>query len=44
MRVKPQRIVKDSVFFMWDVLIPTPEDRINAARYELIAKDLILIT
>lgn len=40
--VKPQRIIKGKGFFIWDILLPTPEDSIKAASWELITKDLII--
>lgn len=41
---KPQRIIKRSGFFIWDILLRTPEVFVKAASRDLITKDQILST
>lgn len=36
--VKPQRVIKGSGLFMWNVPLPTTEDCLEMARRELITK------
>lgn len=40
--VKSKRIIKHKCFFMWHILLPTPEDWIKTASWELLTKDLII--
>lgn len=42
--VNLQRIIKDAGYFMWNILLPMPEDCIKVSCCDLIIKDLIFWT
>lgn len=44
LRVKPQRIVKGTGYFMWDIMLPTHKECIKVSCQDLIKKELILRT
>lgn len=40
--VKPQRIIKGTGYFTWNILLHTPEDCVGITSHDFITKDLIL--
>lgn len=42
--VKPQQIIKGLGYFMWDILLSTPEDCVDVTSRDLIKKDYIIRT
>lgn len=42
MEVNLRRIMKDSGFFMWNILLPTPDNSVKAVKCDLSTKNLIL--
>lgn len=41
---KPQQFIKGLVYFMWDILLPMPEDCVDVTSHDLITKDYIICT
>lgn len=44
MEVNLRRGIKDTSFFMWNIMLPTPEDSVKAVKCDFSTKDLILRT